>query len=152
MKRKAIIVDIDGTVSDNTHRQHFISYDPKDWDSFFGDASKDTPYVEAVECVNAFAASGHDVIFVTGRAEKCRNDTTDWLIERAGLRVRALNFSLFMRQDGDFRHDDAVKREVYERHIYPQWDVRLVLEDRARVVKMWRELGLTCWQVAEGNF
>ena len=31
-------------------------------------------------------------------------------------------------------------------------DIFLVVDDRDRVVKLWRSLGLTTFQVAEGNF
>lgn len=60
---------------------------------------------------------------------------------------------LFMRATGDNRRDDIVKRELFDAHIRDHFNVRYVLDDRDRVVKMWRnELGLTVLQVAEGNF
>lgn len=42
--------------------------------------------------------------------------------------------------------------ELYERYVQPIGSVTAVLDDRARVVAMWRALGLTVLQVAEGNF
>ena len=59
---------------------------------------------------------------------------------------------LFMRADGDYRADSIVKEEIYHDKIEPVYNVLLVLDDRDSVVKMWRSLGLTCLQVAEGNF
>jgi hypothetical protein len=59
---------------------------------------------------------------------------------------------LFMRKTGDIRSDDIVKREIYETHIKPEWNVVCVLDDRQRVVDMWREIGLTCLQVDYGDF
>ena len=64
----------------------------------------------------------------------------------------ALKCPLYMRPTGDYRTDTEWKRECYESYIKPVYDVRLVLDDRASVVAMWRELGLECWQVAEGDF
>jgi len=57
-----------------------------------------------------------------------------------------------MREVGDRRKDTEVKAEIYHRFIEPQYDVHYILDDRDQVVKMWRSLGLTCLQVAEGAF
>lgn len=57
-----------------------------------------------------------------------------------------------MRPAGDYRPDQIVKRELYEAHIAGQYDVLFCVDDRNSVVAMWRELGLTCLQCAEGDF
>ena len=60
---------------------------------------------------------------------------------------------LLMRKDGDNRPDQIVKRELYERHVQGLYEIEGVLDDRDRVVAMWRnDLGLTCLQVAPGAF
>jgi hypothetical protein len=60
--------------------------------------------------------------------------------------------ALHMRGRGDHRPDQVVKRELYERRVRPRYTVTAVLDDRAKVVRMWRELGLTVLQVADGDF
>lgn len=57
-----------------------------------------------------------------------------------------------MRPDGDHRPDYVIKREIYEREIKDKYDVIGVFEDRQRCVDMWRALGLTCFQVAPGDY
>ena len=57
-----------------------------------------------------------------------------------------------MRKTGDNRKDAIVKREIYETHIKDKYQVDYVLYDRNQVVEMWRSLGLTCLQVADGDF
>jgi hypothetical protein len=69
-------------------------------------------------------------------------------LEKHGIKAMAL----FMRKSGDYRKDSVVKKEIYERHIKEDFNVEFVLDDRDQVVKMWREQGLVCLQVAEGNF
>jgi hypothetical protein len=59
--------------------------------------------------------------------------------------------TLYMRQDGDFRRDDIVKQEILDKYIDKD-RVLFVLDDRDQVVDMWRRNGLTCFQVAEGDF
>ena len=59
---------------------------------------------------------------------------------------------IFLREDSDYRSDDIIKKEIYEQKIQPNWNIEVVLDDRNRVVKMWREIGLTCFQVNDGDF
>ena len=61
-------------------------------------------------------------------------------------------YELYMRKQGDNREDSIVKEEMYLNEIKPKYNVDLVIDDRDQVVKMWRKIGLTCWQVANGNF
>lgn len=57
-----------------------------------------------------------------------------------------------MRPTKDNRPDTVVKKELFEAHIDGRYDVAFVVDDREGVVRQWREMGLTCFQVAEGNF
>ena len=60
---------------------------------------------------------------------------------------------MLMRAEGDFRPDEQVKRELYETRVLPAFGhATYVLDDRDKVVRMWRSLGLTVLQVADGNF
>jgi hypothetical protein len=59
---------------------------------------------------------------------------------------------LLMRPNGDNRADDVVKEELFRARIQPRYSVAGVIDDRNRIVKMWRRLGLVCFQVAEGDF
>ena len=56
---------------------------------------------------------------------------------------------LYMRKDGDTRPDYVIKPELVKDFID---DIYMVFEDRDQVVKMWRDLGITCLQVANGDY
>jgi hypothetical protein len=84
---------------------------------------------------------------VSGRMEQCRQETVAWL-NRHGLDA----VHLHMRPDGDYRPDDELKREIYEQEIRAGYLVTGVIDDRDKVVRMWRSLGLCVLQVAEGDF
>jgi hypothetical protein len=71
-----------------------------------------------------------------------------WIAEHIGVAGEAL----LMRPSGDSRPDSVVKRELYERYVAPRHTVTAVLDDRNAVVRMWRDLGLTVLQVADGDF
>ena len=57
-----------------------------------------------------------------------------------------------MREADDYREDSIVKAEMYDKYVKDKYHINFVLDDRNQVVKMWREIGLFCLQVADGNF
>lgn len=93
---------------------------------------------------------GASRIFLTGRPEKIRKGTKEWLYLN-DMPVGKEDL-LLMRPDGDHRPDYEVKREIYEREIKDKYDILGVFEDRQQCVDMWRSVGLTCFQVAKGDY
>ncbi len=87
------------------------------------------------------------IVLVSGREDKYREQTLKFLTK---YNIRYLK--LLMRKTGDFRNDAVVKKEIYGNYIKGNYNVKFVLDDRNRVVEMWRSLGLTCLQVADGDF
>lgn len=133
----AVICDVDGTLA------HMVNRGPYDTSKYLDD-EKD----ELVHWAFArLAGEGATRIICSGRSEEFRAVTEQWLAEHG------ITFDfLLMRQAGDLRNDAIIKRELYEQHVKGKYNVRLVLDDRNRVVDMWRDLGLTCFQVAPGDF
>jgi predicted kinase len=134
----AVLVDIDGTVALINGR------DPYDLHR----VGEDIPNHAVIAAVRAMYAAGHAIVFCTGRNEWCRDETEAWLDLHVGVPYEGL----FMRADGDSRRDAVVKEEIFERRIRDRWRVVGVFDDRQAVVRMWRALGLTVFQVAEGDF
>lgn len=141
------ICDIDGTIANTEHRIHYITNGHKDWDKWHANAHKDQPISEVIDILHMASAAGIKIVLCTARDEKCRDDTLEWLHEH-DIPYNAL----FMRKLGDRRDDDIVKFELLEQMYEMGYNPVLVLEDRDRVVKMWRAAGLRCLQVAPGDF
>lgn len=136
---RAVIVDIDGTLA------HMNGRGPYEW----GRVGEDGLDERVSEVVSALAEKYY-IIYLSGRDEVSHDQTVEWL-ERHDLYHFAMG--LHMRPHGDMRKDAVVKRELFEQHIKPHYYPYLVLDDREQVVRMWRDdLGLTVWQVADGNF
>jgi predicted kinase len=135
---EAILVDIDGTVA--------LMGDRSPYD--MTRVGEDRPNHAVITAVRAMYAFGHHIVFCTGRSDDCRDVTQRWLEQYVGVPYQAL----FMRATGDDRKDSIVKGEIFEREIRHRWAVTGVFDDRAQVVRMWRSLGLTVFQVADGNF
>jgi predicted kinase len=135
---EAFLVDIDGTVALMDGRS---PYD----ESRVGE---DRPNEPVIRVVRALHAAGYRIVFCSGRTDACRGDTAAWLAEHVGVPYDALH----MRAAGDQRKDSIVKAEIFDKHIRHAYRVVGVLDDRMQVVRMWRDLGLTVLQVAEGDF
>jgi predicted kinase len=134
----AILVDIDGTIAHNDGHRSFY-----DWMKVGGD----DPIREVIDIVRWAYDYGYAVIVMSGRDGECREVTEEWLTEHK------IPYDEFhMRAAGDQRKDSIVKRELFDAHVRPFYDVKFVLDDRDQVVDMWRQMGLRCLQVAPGNF
>ncbi len=86
-------------------------------------------------------------VVITGRDNKHREVTAKWLADN-----NVFYELLIMRPEGDTRPDYIVKQELFYSEIAPYYNAELVVEDRKQVVEMWREIGLLCAQVDEGDF
>jgi len=144
---KCWIVDIDGTIANTEHRIHYITDGHKNWDAWHANSHKDEPIEEIVELLDMATANDIKIVLCTARDEKCREDTLKWL-DANDIPWDAL----YMRKLGDRRYDDIVKFELLEQIYEAGYNPVLVLEDRNRVVKMWRDAGLRCLQVSYGDF
>lgn len=92
-------------------------------------------------------ADGDAIVLLSGRSEEHRPQTESWL-----ARHRVPYDELWMRAAGDTRRDDVVKAELFDAHVRHRYAVRVSLDDRDRVVAVWRRMGLPTWQVNYGDF
>jgi hypothetical protein len=103
------VFDIDGVVADVRHRLHYLDRRPKDWDGFFNKAADDAPLLTGTSLVSELAAH-NDIVWLTGRPDRLRSITMDWLIAQ-GLATK----ELIMRRRRDYRPARIVKVEALQR-------------------------------------
>lgn len=150
--KSIVIVDIDGTISKVGDRLKYLQQSPKDWDSFYNACFEDEPIAEMCDLV-IILEKKYRVIFCTGRREYVREHTRRWLGRHifGGVKMPGTQ-TLLMRPDNDKRHDTIVKPEQIKKAGIELDDIAFVLEDRNAMVAKWRELGVKCLHVAEGDF
>jgi phosphoglycolate phosphatase-like HAD superfamily hydrolase len=136
------IVDIDGVVADVRHRLHHVESAPKNWSAFFAAAGDDPPLAEGVERVRELLA-GHEVVFLTGRPERLRRVTEDWLAAQ-GLG----GHQLLMRPHRDFR-PARVTKAAEVRRLARGRTVAVVLDDDPEVCAALRAAG---WPVEQAEW
>jgi hypothetical protein len=124
--RPLAVFDLDNTLADTAHRQRFLERSPRDWDAFFAAAPHDTPIPQGVELVRD-SARECEIVYLTGRPERCRRDTLDWLAAHGLPEGR-----VYMRRDNDRRPARRTKLEVLGRLARGR-DVRMLVDDDALV-------------------
>jgi predicted kinase len=133
-----IICDLDGTLSlMNGKRGAF------EWKKCIHDDINEP----VKDILQRYSELSVPIYLFSGRSDVSKDETIQW------LKNHSIGYDLLdMRKDGDDRSDTIVKKEMYEKHVKDKYNVLFVLDDRAKIVEQWRSLGLTCLQVAEGNF
>ena len=138
-KLPCVLVDIDGTVAHNNSGRS-----PYDWSKVYDDDVNE-PVANLVKELSLL----YQIVFVSGRSAVCQDETERWLMDKMGWNGP---ITLFMRPENDNRKDSVVKMEIFDEQIRYNYNVLFCLDDRDQVVKMYRDLGLTVLQVAEGAF
>ncbi|MCX5192798.1 AAA family ATPase [Streptomyces sp. NBC_00249] len=134
----AVLCDIDGTLA--------LTGDRGPYD--FSRCELDLLNEPVRHALDAFRrADGDVVVLLSGRSEEHRPQTESWL-----RRHEVPYDELWMRAAGDTRRDDVVKAELFDAHVRDRYAVRVSLDDRDRVVAVWRRMGLPTWQVNYGDF
>lgn len=135
---KAWMVDIDGTLA------HMAGRSPYEWHR----VGEDAVNIAVHDVINRLASFPDTmIILMSGRDAVCRPETTKWLSDNdVPWKL------LVMRPEGDMRKDSIVKHELFWEYVAPHYAVQGVFDDRDQVVRMWRQIGLPCFQVADGSF
>lgn len=132
--RQLAVVDLDGVVADVRHRLHHIDRRPKDWDAFFEAAPRDPLLTKGHETVSRLAEV-FDVVYLSGRPERCRADTEEWL-----RRHELPDGELVLRRAGDRRPATLVKVEVLRR-LAARRPVAVMVDDDPLVLEAARKAG-----------
>jgi len=151
---KTVIFDLDGTLAIIDERRKISIKDngKMDWDTFFNptNIALDVPNIPVIETARLFKKNGFDIVIFSGRLDTTLDATIDWLTKHD------VPFNLIrMRPDNPnfkFMRDDDLK-EGWLNELFPnKSEIFAVFDDRNKVVEMWRRNGITCFQVADGDF
>jgi hypothetical protein len=167
MKKNTVIFDLDGTLANiDARRAKSLTNDKMDWDVFFDpdNISLDTPNKPVIKMAQLFAEDGFKIVIFSGRNDRSFFSTRDW------LKINRVPFHLLVMRPDKFKSgswpliegnpatkemrwmpDEILKKEMLDTFINKD-EVFLVVDDRDKVVKMWRDLGLNTFQVAPGDF
>ena len=159
MTDKWFIFDLDGTLADIEARRQLAKDTAKpgkkmNWDTFFnpGNIGLDKPNHAVIKMAQILAESGHMIAIFSGRSQRMAWSTKSWLVKN-NVPWCMLKMRPTKGQDA-FTPDDQLKQmwlDDFADNVGKD-NILGVFDDRNKVVDMWRKNGLTCFQVADGNF
>ncbi|MFD7406413.1 hypothetical protein ACFV7R_27880 [Streptomyces sp. NPDC059866] len=135
-ERPLAVFDLDNTLADTAHRQRFLERKPRDWDGFFAAAPEDPPIAEGV-ALAVQSAPECEVVYLTGRPERCRQDTLEWLAAHGLPEGR-----VYMRRNDDRRPARYTKLEILRRLARTR-DIRVLVDDDELVCEDAERAGFT---------
>ncbi|HEX6042507.1 HAD family acid phosphatase [Longimicrobium sp.] len=147
-KPKAVIWDLDGTLSDDTARAHFVEVEQgraRDWHSYFDAIDTDPPIAASMEVLRAMHAAGIRILFLTGRPDYTRPKTERWLTAN-GLTDYD---RLIMRPADERRPAGWFKAEVVDR-LHREYELVCAFEDRIDVAEHLRAAGVPVFLYGAG--
>jgi len=147
-----VVFDLDGTLANIDHRLPLIQCDRPDWDRFFRECVKDVPVWPVIEVARAMLMAGRNVVVVSARSKIVEKESIDWIYkavfnEWSPLSSKFGEFSVsLLREAGDTTDDRILKKAWLDS--YGKHRILFVVDDRQKVVDMWRAEGLICLQCA----
>jgi hypothetical protein len=169
MSKKTVIFDLDGTLANiDVRRDKSMKPNGKlDWDIFAApDSIKnwDTPNEPVIKMAQMFHQDGFKIVIFSGRNDRGFDATDAWLtwwdvpFDLLVMRPDKFKDKSWPIANGNpatpdmrFMPDEILKKKMLDTFVDID-DVFLVVDDRDKVVKMWRDLGLNTFQVAPGDF
>ena len=150
--KKTVIFDLDGTLALIDKRRELarkpngkidfkILHNPYN-------INLDEPNPPVVRIAQMFAEQGFKIVIFSGRSDKTATATLSWLSRN---KVPFKKLVMRPHKTMGFVPDEILKKDMLDKHLDIN-NIFMVVDDRQKVVDMWRSLGLTCLQVAEGNF
>lgn len=152
------IFDLDGTIALIDHRRPILSdatlSSDQRWRKFFAACVDDAPNLPVIATMRLLENAGAEIWIFSGRSDEVAKETCEWLQRHRVPGPRSvMDRRFFMRPRSDLIEDSELKSIWYET-MPESAKERLVavFDDRDVVVAMWRNLGITCFQVAPGAF
>ena len=156
MDRPLYIFDIDGTIALIDHRIYKLDekHNPNRWREFYALCGKDKPNIPIIKIMSALRVMGADIWFFSGRSSEVRNKTVEWIAEHTAFMSFDVDSPILtMREEGDYTPDNELKQSWFDNMLWEDKErLVAVFDDRNQVVDMWRRNGVTCLQVAFGEF
>ena len=143
------VFDIDGTLANIDHRLDYVRTKPKNWEAFDAGIPNDRVILPVANVFRKLVNSLFcDVVLVSGRNERVRRETENWL---AYQNLQGYQ-KLYMRKLDDYRADDIVKDEIIDEILVDYEKLPdMWFDDRPRVVKAVRKRGIFVFDVYQGE-
>lgn len=146
--KKAIIVDIDNTLTDSSYLTEFI---PKintreNWDDFHKMYNDCEVNEWCLNLIQNYISNEYFIIFLTGR--EARNESLSSTIELIdNLDINEDSYLILMRAENDYREDHIVKESLLTSCIIGRYDVELAIDDKEENCQLFKKYDIPTLKV-----
>lgn len=137
--RPTAVVDIDGVLADVGHRLHHLDRRPKNWVGFFAAMDADPAHPEGLALARELATA-HDIVYLSGRPERTRRVTQNWLSAHDLPPGR-----IYLRPDDDRRPARLFKLGMLRRFA-AEGPVAILVDDDPQVCATVRQAGFAVFE------
>jgi hypothetical protein len=149
MRIPAVIIDIDGTLADSPQpsEEHLKDDGTMCWSTWIRSTQYSPAHAWCYKLTQSLSATGYTIVYLTARGDdgESKAITKEWLLRNAP----AGSYELFMRHDGDRRHDREQKQDTLINEILPKYEILFAVDDKKANVEMFRELGIPALHCAD---
>jgi hypothetical protein len=131
---------MDGIVVNSIREHYNREFSEGNFDSFERDLPTFPAFENTILLLKTLATQ-HKITFITARSEAYRDATREWIDTHMGLE----DYTLLMRPEGDTRKDYQLKFDILKFSLQKRYNIIAAFDDNKRVVKMYREQGITTW-------
>jgi len=158
-KREWIWLDLDGTVCDISKRLKKSTKNNKgkeylDYDEFFNPSNiaLDVPRFDVLKMVEQDIKDGYEIIICSGRSDRTRVATEEWLKRHWLTKGQKFWSRLIMRSEGDCRPDTILKQDYINKYLDISKCVK-AYDDRPSVIRQLKKNQMNVIDVGTGiNF
>ncbi len=143
----AVVVDMDGVISNAVERQHYLNEPPKDWKGFFNACDQDAPISATTTLLNQLN-SDLLVILLTARPSWVREKTLNWL----GRHNPRWDLLILRSQAEDELSAGEYKLRSLHELKQRGFDLRVAFEDDPKNVALFTDFGLPCVYIHSGYY
>lgn len=147
-KKPAIVLAIDGTVSDNSNRLHYLKGEFPDWVRYHAEFLKDKPIQATKTLLNALIWYRHmkvpdlEIVLNTDRPSYMRNLTEEWMQEHVGIH----NCKIYTRNHNSAKMSPLETKEYNLKRIKREFNVLMAFDNDPEAADMYAANGVTCLQ------
>lgn len=139
---------IDGTVSDNSNRLHYLKGEFPDWVRYHAEFLKDKPIQATKTLINALIWYRHmkvpdlEIVLNTDCPSYMRNLTEEWMQEHVGIH----NCKIYTRNHNSAKMSPLETKEYNLKRIKREFNVLMAFDNDPEAADMYAANGVTCLQ------
>ena len=143
---KVYAFDFDGTIADINHRVGYIKKPyitgKRDYQRFFEECKNDKPVEWIIDIMRMLPRE--NIYILSGRNGNVIHESVKWLEEN-----NVPYNKIYMRYRTNYESDEILKLRMIDNGLKER--IQWIVDDRQRVVDMWRENGLKVLQCSKWN-